>query len=148
MKKRTPRPLVNPMAVIAARTRLTESEHDAYALPAHLYLAIVLDGKADDAVALAMTRHLVMLQIVAADQQNRPLYDMTAKAIQHWQRASELAYQRGTSPDLSTTAKRLLTQCICDWDYVLSRATIGLLSGAARRWQEIEAQFSPSQAAA
>ncbi len=105
---RARKPLINPLRILAANTKLTDRELIDYELPAYLTLDAVLSNNASDHASHSMTRHLVMLQIVAADKQHRALYDFTRKAIKAWLDALLLAADRDTPPNLSTSARMLM----------------------------------------
>lgn len=138
---RARKPLINPLRILAANTKLTETELINYELPAYLTLDAVLSNNASDHASHSMTRHLVMLQIVAADRQHKALYDFATKAIKAWLDALVLAYDRNTPPNLLTSARMILKQAIGKWSVVLKQVDIGTLAGAAMRWEEIKGNF-------
>lgn len=137
--------LINPAEYArtkhALESHLTEKEADRYALTGWIYLDDVLSGSGCEASSKGLTRMLVMLQILAADQQNRPMYDLTVKAIEYWQRALELSYSRGASPALSTSAKQAIKRCMSQWDAALKKINVGTISMVTSRWHQIETKF-------
>lgn len=135
------RRIVNPLAMLAARQKLTPEIVVEQALPAWLYLDAVLRGKAPEAAVKGLTRTIVVLQIVAADRQNRKLYDATAKTVTLWLAALELAQQRGAPPDPSTSLCKMLILCVSTWDALLPQIDLGLLVGAYERWAELAHVF-------
>ena len=144
-----PSQLINPFEFVrkksAMESKLTEEELTRYALSAHIPLWAVLNGEADDQCNLLVTRAIVMLQILAANRQNRPMYDMTAKTVTLWLSALDLAKKRGVPPDLSTTAKKAVIQCINLWDKALQHMDIVTLARTASTLLKREREFGVNE---
>lgn len=135
------RRLIDTIDFLRRKTKLTPPEIDRQIFPllSHWW---VIDRKIHNERSEAViTQHVVMLQIFAAQISNKPLYDLTAKAVTLWLPALELSNKRGTPPDLSTSAKKALSQCITEWHRALKCMNIDTLVYICGRWQEIEQKF-------
>lgn len=142
--KRTER-LINPFEFTRRKqfmeSKLTDVEVDRHALPAWIYLGVVLSGKACEGAEGGMTRHIVMLQVFAAEIQNRPLYDLTAKTVTLWLAALDLSQKRGIPPDLSTSAKHAVSRCVAEWQRALRAMNAGMLCHVCARWEQISQKY-------
>ncbi len=106
---------------------LTDAEISRHALPAWIYLGVLLSGKACEGTEGGITRHIVMLQVFASSIGNKPLYDLTAKTVTLWLSALDLALKRKQPVDLSTSARNAINRCIIEWNralYVINVQTL------------------------
>lgn len=133
---RKQRQVINPLAMLAGRQKLTPEVVTEYALPAWLWLDAVMRGAAPEGAVKGLTKIIVLVQIIAADRQNKPLYDNTAKTVRLWLAALELAEQHGVPVDPSTSLRTMLRLCVSTWDSLLPQIDMGLLVGAMERWNE------------
>ena len=138
---------IDPIDFLRRKTKLTPPEIDRQIFPllSHWW---VIDRKIHNERSEAVvTQHIVMLQIFAAQISNKPLYDLTVKAVPLWLSALDLSQKRGTPPDLSTSAKKAISQCIKEWDRALKCMNVGMLIYICQRWRAIEQKFCIGDAA-
>lgn len=137
--------LINPDAYLRQRQLLLsklephEIQRQVFPLLAHYW--VIANGKQSMQSESVITQHIVMLQIVAAETNNKPLYKLTEKAVVLWLAALDLSQKRGTPPDLSTSAKKTLSQCVTEWDKALHKMHLGLLMYTCSKWDEIRNKF-------
>jgi len=138
----------NPLAFIAAHSKLGEKEVVDLALPFRLYSSLIIQGSyteldhgACDAIIKGITEHLVKLQIMAADRQHRKLYDFTTILIKKWLAALELASSRKAFPELSTDTRKLLELAVHHYEVVLTQVDLGLILGTQARWTSLAKVF-------
>ena len=133
--------LIDTVDFLTRKSKLTPQEIDRQIFPllSHWW---VIDRKIHNERSEAViTQHIVMLQIFAAQISNKPLYNLTVKAVTLWLPALDLSNKRGTPPDLSTSAKKTLSQCITEWHRALKCMNIETLVYICGRWKVIEQKF-------
>jgi hypothetical protein len=81
--------MINPFMLLAAKTKPTPEEVTDIALRNLIWLDLLKENKADDAICGQITRNLVITQIIAADKQSRALYDMSCIGIKSFLKAME-----------------------------------------------------------
>lgn len=143
--------LTNPVDFLNRKSlnesKLKPHEIDRQIFPLLAHWWVILRGIQNERSEAVITQHIVMLQIFAAQISNRPLYDLTKKAVPLWLSALDLSQKRGTPPDLSTSAKKAISQCIKEWDRALNSMNVGMLIYICKRWQAIEQKFCIGDAA-
>ena len=141
-----PARLINPAEYARQKqfleSKLTDAEVDRYALPAWIYLGIVMSGKACEGTEGGITRHIVMLQVFAAEVQDRPLYELTAKTVTLWLAALDLSMKRREPVDLSTSAKKAISKCISEWERALRAMNTEMLLHVCNRWRTISRKYT------
>lgn len=137
--------LINPDEYLRQRQLLMsklkphEIQRQVFPLLAHYW--VIANGKPSAQSESVITQHIVMLQIFAAETDNKPLYQLTEKAVVLWLSALDLSQKRGEPPDLSTSAKKALSQCVAEWDKALHKMHLGLLMYTCSRWDDIRNKF-------
>lgn len=143
---RKQKPLINPYYFTLSKglneSKLTQKELDVAEMPILLYSAIIQSGKSANAAEGSITKHIVMLQVFASQIKNRPLYDLTVKAVDHWFRALSLSESRKTPLDLSTSAKRLVHRCICEWRKALRAMDVKTFIAVCDRWEKLAIAYN------
>lgn len=146
-----PKRLINPKEFLERKqlmeSKLSEPEQQRQVFPLLAHWWVILRGIQNERSEAVVTQHIVMLQIFAAQISNKPLYELTTKAVPLWLSALDLSQKRGTPPDLSTSAKKAISQCIKEWDKALKCMPVGMLVYICERWQAIERKFCIGEAA-
>ena len=134
--------MINPFMLLAAKTKLTPEEVTDIALRNLIWLDLLKENKADDAICGQITRNLVITQIIAADKQSRALYDMSCIGIKAFMKAMIRKDSRDMPfMDLSTDEFKAVKKVLISYGRILPQLDNGLLIGANTRWLEIKANF-------
>ena len=134
--------MINPFMLLAAKTKLTPDEVTDIALRNLIWLDLLKENKADDAICGQITRNLVITQIIAADKQSRALYDMSCIGIKSFLKAMERKDDRGLSfMDLSTDEFKAVKKVLISFGRILPQLDLGTIKGATDRWLEIKHVF-------
>jgi hypothetical protein len=128
--------------LLAAKTKLTPEEVTDIALRNLIWLDLLKENKADDAICGQITRNLVLTQIIAADKQSRALYDMSCIGIKSFLKAMERKDDRDMKfMELSTPEFKAVKKVLISFGRILPQLDLGTIKGATDRWLEIKHVF-------
>ena len=134
--------MINPFMLLAAKTKLTPDEVTDISLRNLIWLDLLKENKADDAICGQITRNLVITQIIAADKQSRALYDMSCIGIKAFMKAMERKDDRDMKfMDLSTDEFKAVKKVLISFGRILPQLDFGTIKGATDRWLEIKHVF-------
>lgn len=134
--------MINPFMLLAAKTKLTPEEVTDLALPNLIWLDLLKENKADDAICGQITRNLVITQIIAADKQSRALYDMSCIGIKAFMSAMTRKDERNMPfMELSTPELKAVKKVLLSYGRILPQLDLGSINGATYRWLEIKHVF-------
>jgi hypothetical protein len=134
--------MINPFMLLAAKTKLTPEEVTDIALRNLIWLDLLKENKADDAICGQITRNLVITQIIAADKQSRALYDMSCIGIKSFLKAMERKDDRDMKyMELSTDEFKAVKKVLISFGRILPQLDLGTIKGATDRWLEIKHVF-------
>ncbi len=134
--------MINPFMLLAAKTKLTPEEVTDIALRNLIWLDLLKENKADDAICGQITRNLVLTQIIAADKQSRALYDMSCIGIKSFLKAMERKDDRDMKfMELSTPEFKAVKKVLISFGRILPQLDLGTIKGATDRWLEIKHVF-------
>jgi len=134
--------MINPFMLLAAKTKPTPEEVTDIALRNLIWLDLLKEKKADDAICGQITRNLVITQIIAADKQSRALYDMSCIGIKSFLKAMERKDDRDMKyMELSTDEFKAVKKVLISFGRILPQLDLGTIKGATDRWLEIKHVF-------
>jgi hypothetical protein len=134
--------MINPFMLLAAKTKPTPEEVTDIALRNLIWLDLLKENKADDAICGQITRNLVITQIIAADKQSRALYDMSCIGIKSFLKAMERKDDRDMKyMELSTDEFKAVKKVLISFGRILPQLDLGTIKGATDRWLEIKHVF-------
>ena len=137
--------LINPAEYARSKqileSKLTEEEVDRHALPAWIYLDIVIAKKESEAAEGGLVRAITMLHIFAQEANSKPLLAIADKAVSLLISAIGLSQKRGTPIDLSTSAKTAVRKCVSEWERALTRMSAGMFLFVCNEWAKKHKKF-------
>lgn len=132
--KRKAKPMINPMATLAAHQKVGKEDADQIALPLLLHFDAAHRGKGTETSANFLTYHILVAQVLSTRIQNRSLYDMSVEA---W---NALVSACGRPVDLlafTTGEYKAIKELLKAYLRLIPEAKVGLLSLANLRAKEV-----------
>lgn len=128
MTRRKPRPVINPLQIIAWRKAVDLQQVAALQLRALCHLDLLVKGKAEEPSVNTLMECIIALQVMGAETQHRQTYDLADRAIVQLVKACDTASKRQLETlQPSTDQRRGITSALRRYVTALPRVPAHVL---------------------
>lgn len=128
------KPVMNPLAIMAAHQKVGKEDTDKIALPVLIHLDIAHRGLGDATCANFLTKHILVALTLGSKSQNRPFYDLAGKA---WGALAKACHRPDELLRLTTGEYQALRGLVAAYLRVLPTVTVGMLNLACANADKI-----------
>lgn len=132
--KRQAKPVLNPLAVMAAHQKVGQADTDMIALPVLVHLDMAKRGQADANCANFLTKHILIALSLGSKCGNRAFYDLAGKA---WDQLAKAAARPDELLRLTTGEYQALRRMISAYLRIMPTVSVGALNVACANADKI-----------